>query len=199
MNSKGFTLIELLAVITIMGILMMVAIPAVSRTIENSRRDTFGDVAQSYLNAVRNAVLADELICKTASDTSGNTNVAATPDATYYFAINTATGDGYLQQTTDLMESGGKSSWGNADVSGYVMWKRTTSSMSGSTNTNTKTEYYVQLRDKAGHGTNKPIKDQKIKRQSIAVSGLTQQQAPVNTDTDVNGISAGPYYECKLG
>ena len=40
-NSKGFTLVELLAVIVIMGILMMVAIPAVTRTIENSRKDTF--------------------------------------------------------------------------------------------------------------------------------------------------------------
>ena len=45
MNSKGFTLIELLAVITIMGILMMVAIPSVSRTIEYSRRDTFANIA----------------------------------------------------------------------------------------------------------------------------------------------------------
>lgn len=201
MNSKGFTLIELLAVITIMGILMMVAIPAVSRTIENSRRDTFGDVAQSYLNAVRNSVLADELTCKTATDTAGTTNVAATPDATYYFAINTATGNTYVQQTTDLMESGGKSSWGNADVEGYVMWKRTTSTRGtgDAATTNTNTEYYVQLRDKAGHGTNSPIRDQKMKRQSIAVSGLTAQQAPVTSDTKVSGISAGPYYECTLG
>ncbi len=62
-NSKGFTLIELLAVITIMGILMLVAIPAVTRTIENSRRDTFADIASEYINAVRNAVLADNIVC----------------------------------------------------------------------------------------------------------------------------------------
>ena len=51
-NNKGFTLIELLAVITIMGILMMVAIPTVSRTIENSRKDTFVDTAKKYADSV---------------------------------------------------------------------------------------------------------------------------------------------------
>ena len=58
-NSKGFTLIELLAVITIMGILMLVAIPAVSRTIENSRRDTFMNTAKSYASAIQNSVASD--------------------------------------------------------------------------------------------------------------------------------------------
>lgn len=194
MNSKGFTLIELLAVITIMGILMMVAIPAVSRTIENSRRDTFGDVAQSYLNAVRNAVLADELMCQSSTeDTTYGTNVAATPEGTYYFKISTDSSDAANQQTTDLMESGGKSSWGNSNVKGYVKWTRKTeANASGSNNTNTKTEYFVSLADTAGHGTKKiggtetnkdnagELKDQNIRRQSIDVSGVKVSTAPAD-------------------
>ena len=112
-NSKGFTLIELLAVITIMGILMMVAIPSVSRTIENSRRDTFADVAKSYINTIRSSVLADELECGTANKIS----VGATPDEVYYYEIDTQ-----AQGTIDLIESGGNSSWSNSDVSGYITW-----------------------------------------------------------------------------
>ena len=41
LNKKGFTLVELLAVITIMGILMIVAVPAVQRTIRNTRYKYF--------------------------------------------------------------------------------------------------------------------------------------------------------------
>ena len=85
LNRKGFTLIELLAVITIMGILMLVAIPAVSRTIENSRRDTFADVAKTYINAVRNAVLADEIECNINGDV---VKVGATGVGDYYFVVD---------------------------------------------------------------------------------------------------------------
>ena len=36
-NKKGFTLIELLAVIIILGVLMIIAIPSVTQYISNSR------------------------------------------------------------------------------------------------------------------------------------------------------------------
>ena len=119
LGKKGFTLIELLAVITIMGILMLVAIPAVSRTIENSRRDTYATLAKQYITTVRNAVLADELKCGTAEKTVGSM-----PNGTYYFKIDTAATDYVGTQTKDIMEKVGKSSWSNADVNGYVEWTK---------------------------------------------------------------------------
>ncbi len=62
-NNKGFTLIELLAVIVILGILMIVAIPQVTKYIEQSKKDTFVDTAKAYVNAARYAYLNDELTC----------------------------------------------------------------------------------------------------------------------------------------
>ena len=60
-NNKGFTLIELLAVIVIMGVLMMVAIPQVTKYIENSKKDAYAETSKAYINAVRYALLNDEL------------------------------------------------------------------------------------------------------------------------------------------
>ena len=53
-NKKGFTLIELLAVIIILGVLMIIAIPSVTTYIQNSRKSAFVDTASAYVDAVRN-------------------------------------------------------------------------------------------------------------------------------------------------
>ena len=152
-QQSGFTLIELLAVITIMGILMMVAIPAVSRTIENSRRDTFADTATAYINAVKNSVSADEILCSTASDTNMTTNISSAVAGTYYLNVATEDNATYkansaLDNSKALMESGGKSSWGNANVRGYVVLTKDT------TNNQTKYTYQIVLTDSGNHGTN---------------------------------------------
>ena len=112
-NSKGFTLVELLAVIVIMGILMMVAIPSVTRTIENSRKDTFVDIAKSYANAARTQWTADGLMC---NSPTGTVVSSATDDGNYFVLIDTKNSANYPV----LVDQGGKSSWGNRDVQGYV-------------------------------------------------------------------------------
>ena len=161
LNSKGFTLIELLAVITILGILMLVAIPAVSRTIENSRRDTYGDVAKTYINTVRNAVLADELECTVNSRTL---SAGATPDGTYYFSIDSAD-----DNTKDLLEQGGHSSWGNAEVVGYVKWVKTTTDGTDDKDQTIKTDYYIYLVDEGKHGieTAGGLAEKAVKRANV--------------------------------
>lgn len=108
-NNKGFTLIELLAVITIMGILMMVAIPTVSRTIENSRKDTFLDTVKQYVAGAKNMWAADNLKC-------GDYVSSAVQNGWYYVEINTASNN-----VPVLLEQGGKSPWGQRDIVGFIL------------------------------------------------------------------------------
>lgn len=168
MNSKGFTLIELLAVIVIMGILMMVAIPAMTRYIENARKDTFMDTAKQYVNSVRNLWASDSIVCGT-----DNTISTALPAGTYYVPIDSSNAE-----NDQILESGGKSSWSNADVKGYVKMVVATDA---STNKNT-TKYYVSLADQNGHGINDDnVIADKLVRANVKTSGASQNTAPTGT------------------
>ena len=173
LKSAGFTLIELLAVITIMGILMMVAIPSVSRTIENSRRDTFADVAKQYINTVRSAVLADELTCGTGENAQ---SVGATPDGLYYYRIDTK-----AQGTKDLMESGGKSSWSNAEIQGYVAWYKKTTAATASANGKTQTTYATLLVDAGEHGLDQFTLETAISRSKVTTAATGTKFAGAKT------------------
>ena len=51
-NNKGFTLVELLAVIVILGLLMAIAIPSVTKYITQSRVKTLVSTIDSYVTAV---------------------------------------------------------------------------------------------------------------------------------------------------
>ena len=53
MNKKGFTLIELLAVIIILGILMVIAVPAVTKYINESRKNTYVNSAKNIAGGAR--------------------------------------------------------------------------------------------------------------------------------------------------
>ena len=55
-KKKGFTLIELLAVIIILGILMIIAIPSVTSYINDSRKNAYVDTAKEIVSGTRNLV-----------------------------------------------------------------------------------------------------------------------------------------------
>ena len=54
-NKKGFTLIELLAVIVILSILILLAMPSVLRIMENARKNAWNAEVKSYLKAAQTA------------------------------------------------------------------------------------------------------------------------------------------------
>jgi len=58
---KAFTLIELLAVIIILGILMLVAIPSVTTYISNSRKEAYVDTVKQLIRATINKVNGGKL------------------------------------------------------------------------------------------------------------------------------------------
>ena len=75
LKNRGFTLIELLAVITIMGVLMIIAVPSVTAIINSSRKKVYVQDALVYVNEARNLA-------------THNLYSIDDPNTTYYIHIN---------------------------------------------------------------------------------------------------------------
>jgi len=62
-SNKGFTLIEILAVVIILGLVMIIAIPNVTKYIMESRRTSYLVDAQRYVEAARQVVETNKISC----------------------------------------------------------------------------------------------------------------------------------------
>lgn len=82
LNKKGFTLVELLAVIVVLAIIMIFAIPNVMNSVDDARKGMFKNYAQKVMNSAEQTYQTDILLnnagktCYTLSDlgleSSGN-------------------------------------------------------------------------------------------------------------------------------
>lgn len=137
LNRRGFTLIELLAVIIILGVLLLIAIPSMNNIIEGSKKDAFVSTAKSYIQAVRYEALQGVYELPAASGT--------------YTAVST---------DKIVLESGSKKSPYDQNMNleyTYVII----------VNNNGDYDYYYQAVDAQGNGTDGIVLEDALKRDSI--------------------------------
>lgn len=59
-NKKGFTLVELLAVIVILGVLLMIAVPAIQNVIKKTKNNATQKQAELFIDAAKKMAIIDE-------------------------------------------------------------------------------------------------------------------------------------------
>lgn len=170
-NRKGFTLIELLAAIVILGVLMMVAIPAMTRYIENAKRDVFADTAKKYIASVRYTLLSDGFVCK---DSSNNDIDCGLSDVTNNSLLIVPA------NFIELENDSNKSPWGK-NFDGTKAWIIVNNSSQDYDKP--KYEYGFYGTDDSGNGIANPsgglgITENSISR-SVAKKAVGVQSAPV--------------------
>lgn len=100
-NKKGFTLVELLAVIVILGVLLIIAVPAVTRLISSSRQGAADDQALMVLKSLE--------LC----NTNELKSCSSTDLAKYY--------EGDTNDVTITYDANGKMTVFQVDFNGYTV------------------------------------------------------------------------------
>ena len=177
MNKKGFTLVELLAVIVILGLLMAIAIPSVTKYITQSRKKTLISSIDSYITGVTTAVNDNEF------------GALSNQDVCYYIPVSN---DKTASCVT--LEKGGTDPFGNW-VEAYVVVNYDSSKYSY--------DYWFTFRDDAGYGM-EVTKVHEISAQSDDISnpvpaGATQGNITTQKPSDARCTSTVviPTATCK--
>lgn len=181
-NKKGFTLIELLAVIVILGVLLALAVPSVTKYINTSKKSTYIDNVQSYARTAKQQATI----------------------GTYKYPVNN--GDAtviYFSDLIDHLDTGGKtSSYGyefNEEYSFVVITNE------GSAE-NPDYEVYVAAMDKGGYGIGIVSDGNKINPFAIAYDDLKTSNivqitskigATANITTESDGTISGSVQVAK--
>lgn len=169
-NKRGFTLIELLAVIVILAILMMTAIPAVTQAIAKSRRDTYATNAKKFIDAVRTDLFDGDLFVTSGAQEASS--ICQAPTNGTYVAVPI---------TTVVLERGGKtSSFGKNYKSGYVIVANT---QRDSSKTDKYTYYFIGV-DSGRNGVEDYIEENNLNRSSVKAGNAKEDK--------IGSVASGP-------
>lgn len=148
-NKKGFTLIELLAVIVILGVLLAIAIPSVSKYISTSKKSTYVSNAQSYVDAVINESMLSN-----------------------YLPVNQHEGTILsFAKIRDLMQKGGKTSPYGSD---FVADKSFVLIVNVATAESPVYKYYITAIDEDGYGIGEGSVSSLIEYDELKSSNIVQ-------------------------
>lgn len=144
-NNKGFTLIELLAVIVILGVLMIIAVPMVTQYITSAKRGAFLSTAKAYVSSARYAYLNEDYTCQGASINTGAGGAVVIP---------------FNQIKVD--KANGMSSFNKKmEEKSYVIIQTTSSG---------EYVYYVRMVDEGNNGFNTPIDEDKLEKKDVKIN-----------------------------
>ena len=114
-NRKGFTLIELLAVVIILGVLMIIAIPSVTEYISDSRKSAYINTAREIIGGARTFVNKGDIpmydddttyYINSACISTENASRSPYGEFTKAYIVVTYDGSGYNYYWTSVDETG---------------------------------------------------------------------------------------------
>lgn len=157
-NDKGFTLIELLAVIVILGVLMIIAVPMVTQYITSAKKSAFVDTAKAYVSSARYSYLNGDYTCGTNIDSGSGGKIAI--------------------RFSDIQvdKTGGKSSFSKTilDKQSYVIIE---------SDSNGKYTYYVRMVDDGQNGWDSAINEDTLKKQHVTYTA--NKETPTDNATTI--------------
>lgn len=190
-NNKGFTLIEIIAVIVILSVLLLIAVPTVSKTITNARKDTFIQNAKDEIEIARAKLLNKDLAVTKHYNSTEKPTRCKTPPIGYYTSI-----------PNDAIGTNKKSTFGFEFIESYVLAVNVSDNKKG-TGTKDKIIYYYGAIDKSKNGI-QYTQEEKLNKNKVQIGNANEtyfviRNNPNNYTIMYNGITMSYkfYQTCK--
>lgn len=139
-NNKGFTLIEIISVIIILSVLLLIAVPVVSKTITNAKKDAFIQNAKDEIEIAKGKLLNGDFAVEKHYNSTEKPTKCKTPPIGYYTSIS-----------NNEIGGNNKSAFGFEFIESYVLAVNVSDNGKG-TGTKDKIIYYYGAIDKSKNG-----------------------------------------------